>query len=125
MPYSAEYRDYVLDLLAPLGQVEARGMFGGVGIFYRGSMFALIASDELYFKADDVNRPDFEAAGAEPFSYETKSGRRGVMAYWGVPDEVLENEDECLVWARKSVDAALRAAAGAGKSGKAAKKRRS
>lgn len=108
MPFSEEYRAYVADLLAPLGPVTTRRMFGGVGLFYRGRMFGLIADDVLYFKADDGNRPDFEAAGAEPFAYDAASGKRVVMAYWRVPDEVLENENDCLAWARKAADAALR-----------------
>ena len=37
---------YLLELLAPLGPVSAKRMFGGVGLFHNGIMFGLIASDE-------------------------------------------------------------------------------
>ena len=46
--------------MAPLGKVTARSMFGGYGIFLDGAMFALISPEnELYFKADEVNRDAF------------------------------------------------------------------
>ena len=67
MASSAEFRDHVLDLLAPLGPVTARRMFGGFGIYLDGVMFALIADDILYLKVDDRTRPDYEAAGSAPF----------------------------------------------------------
>ncbi len=61
------FRDHVLDLLAPLGPVAARPMFGGFGIYLDGVMFALIADDTLYLKVDEGTRPDYEAAGSAPF----------------------------------------------------------
>ncbi len=64
MAAKPEFRDHVLDLLAPLGPVTARRMFGGFGITLDGVMFALIADDVLYLKVDDRTRPDYEAAGA-------------------------------------------------------------
>lgn len=63
MAVSAAYRDYVLEQLAGLGPIRARKMFGGVGIYLHGLFFALIADEVLYFKVDDSNRPDYEAAG--------------------------------------------------------------
>ena len=48
MPVSPEYLDYLLDLLAPLGPVQAKRMFGGTGLFFDGTMFGLIVDDVLY-----------------------------------------------------------------------------
>ena len=67
MASSAGFRDHVLDLMAALGPVTARRMFGGFGIYLDGVMFALIADDILYLKVDDRTRPDYEAAGSAPF----------------------------------------------------------
>lgn len=111
MAVSEQYRDYVMELLAPLGAVTPRRMFGGLGIFRDGLMFALVADDTLYLKADESTRGDFEAAGTGPFSYGTKGGRRGVMSYYQAPAEVLEDGDEAVVWAAKAVKVALRAQA--------------
>ena len=38
-------------------------MFGGVGLYHADLFFGIIARDVLYLKVDDVNRPDYEAAG--------------------------------------------------------------
>jgi uncharacterized Ntn-hydrolase superfamily protein/TfoX/Sxy family transcriptional regulator of competence genes len=105
-----EFADHLVDLLGPLGPVSARRMFGGVGLFYGSSMFALIASEELYLKVDERNRADFEAEGEGPFAYETSGGRRAIMSYWRAPARLLDEPDELRAWARKSVDAALAAA---------------
>lgn len=109
MPVSREYQEHVAELLAPLGGVEAKRMFGGAGLFYRDLMFALIADDVLYFKVDDETRPAFEAAGVGPFEYDTKNGRRALSGYWRVPDEVLDDGDELVAWGRRAADVALAA----------------
>lgn len=107
MPVSRDYQAYVEELLAPLGAVVAKRMFGGVGLMYAERMFGLVADDVLYFKVGDATRADYEAAGSAAFTYETKDGTRGLATYWRVPDEVLENEDEIVAWARRAVDVAL------------------
>ncbi|MCB2109047.1 MAG: TfoX/Sxy family protein [Rhodobacteraceae bacterium] len=105
----ASYKDYVLDQLKQMSGVGARAMFGGFGIYKSGTMFGLIAGDELYFKVDDSNRPDFEARKAKPFVYQS-AGRKPVsMSYWRVPDEILEDGDELKTWAMKAYDVALKA----------------
>ena len=48
MPVTPEYRDFVEDMVEPLGHVTTRRMFGGLGVFYRGLMFALIVNCLLY-----------------------------------------------------------------------------
>lgn len=104
-----EFVAYILDQLADFDQVAPRRMFGGHGLFHRGVMIALIADDRLYFKVDDRNRPDFEAAGMAPFSYETSSGTRGLASYYEAPPDAMENPDELVRWARGAADAALAA----------------
>lgn len=108
---ASEFSGFVAELLGPLGPVSTRRMFGGVGLFYGSSMFGLIAFEELYLKVDARNRPDFEAEGEEPFGYDTKDGRRTILSYWRAPARLLDEPDELRLWARKSVDAALAAAA--------------
>jgi DNA transformation protein len=106
---SSGFVDYVLDILLPLGNVKARKMFGGYGITKDGISFALIVEDILYFKVGDSNRADYEESGSQPFSYESKNGKRVAMSYWEVPVDVLENHAKLAVWVEKAVEAALRA----------------
>jgi len=108
MPVSEEYLDYVIDQLACIGQVTAKRMFGGAGLYYDGLFFGLIAGDALYFKVDDQNRPTYEAARSMPFQpYGEESYS---MGYFEVPVDVLEDVDELRVWARGAVAAAERKA---------------
>ena len=52
MARHSEFVEFVLELLAPLGNVRARAMFGGYGIYRGEIMFAIITDDRMYFKAD-------------------------------------------------------------------------
>jgi DNA transformation protein len=110
-----EFTSYVLELLAPLGPVAARRMFGGVGLFHNGMMIGLIARDELFLKVGDSNRGEYQAAGEEPFSYDTKHGRHTIRSYWRCPPELLDDAEQLQAWAQRAVDAAVLAAGARGK----------
>lgn len=110
-PRRNEFVEHVLELLAPFGGVSARRMFGGFGIYRDALMFALVADDVLYLKADGENRGEFEDAGTEPFSYVARR-KQVILSYWRAPDEALENPAAMLPWARTALAAALRAKAG-------------
>ena len=100
------FKRFALDQLEELGDVTAKAMFGGVGLYHAGVFFGLLARDTLYLKVDDSNRPDFEAAGMAAFK--PYAGRGGTMKYYSVPLEVLESAPELAVWARKAVRAGAR-----------------
>ena len=110
MAVSDDFRQYVLEQLAGLGQVAPRPMFGCVGLYLGERIFGLIARDTLYFKADDSNRRDYESRGMDRFRpYADKPLQS--MNYYAVPADVLEDADECVEWAGRC----LRAAAGSAK----------
>jgi DNA transformation protein and related proteins len=93
-----EFADELVEGFETLGGVSWKKMFGGVGIFVAGSMFALIDSDaQLHLKVDDTNRGLFESAGVE---------QHGRMPYYAVPADVLEDDDALLEWARRSAEIA-------------------
>jgi DNA transformation protein len=101
---------FLLELLAPLGPVTARRMFGGVGLFHGGMMFGLIARDELFLKVGEANRSAYEAAGEGPFSYDTRHGSHTIHSYWRCPPELLDDAETLQTWARQAVEAAAVAA---------------
>jgi DNA transformation protein len=107
MAVSSDYRDFVLEQLAPLGRITSRGMFGGVGVYANGLFFALIDDDTLYLKGDDVLKAEFEAAGSHAFA---PFGPDKPMAYWTAPTEALDDQEILLEWSRKSLEVAARAA---------------
>lgn len=109
MAISPEYREFVLELFDPVGTIAFRRMFGGAGLFHQGLMFALIINETIYMKVDDINRPDFEAVGSVPFTYDTARGTRGVMSYFALPESVYDDPSEAVAWAQGSIDAAFRA----------------
>ena len=115
---TSEFCDHVVDLLAPLGRVSYRSMFGGWGFYLDGTIFAIADEDVLYLKADDGNRPLFEAAGSSPFR--PYPGKDTAMSYYEVPAEVFDNAGTLLAWARSAMAAARRSPA---KKAKQAKKR--
>jgi DNA transformation protein len=107
------FKAYVLDQLEELGSVTSRSMFGGVGLYHRDVFFGIIARDVLYMKVDDTNQPDYDRAGMGPFvPYPGRRVRTGGSNYYAVPTDVLESAQDLAAWARRSVAAAQRRAAG-------------
>jgi DNA transformation protein len=105
MATTIDFRNYVLEQLSTLEGVTSRRMFGGVGLYCEGVFFGLIAEDVLYFKVGDETRGDYESRGMAPFR--PFSDRPDVStSYFEVPAEVLEDGEECGMWARRSVAAA-------------------
>jgi DNA transformation protein len=120
MAVSPEFVEFIEDVLAPLKHVTLRRMFGGVGIFYRGIMFGLNIREVTYFKVDEQNRAAYENAGSIPFRYQRGQKTHALKSYMSVPDEVMDDPEEILEWARRAADAALRVdAAKPKKNGKA------
>jgi DNA transformation protein len=109
MSVSDGFLDFLLDQLAGLGDVSARRMFGGVGLYAGDVFFAIVAQDALYLKTDDGNRARHEAAGMGPFR--PYPDRTETMQYYGVPLPVLEDAEVLVEWAREAVGAGRRAAA--------------
>ena len=102
------FRAFVLEQLAGIEAVQARAMFGGVGLYANDVFFGIVAADGLYLKVDDSNRGQYEAEGMTAFRpYPSKPTTK--PSYYQVPARVLEDSDELTAWARASV----RVAAGA------------
>jgi DNA transformation protein and related proteins len=100
-----QYRDFILDLLAPL-HPQPRGMFSGIGLFCDGAMFGLLIRDAFYLRVSDATRGAFERAGSGPFSYDRNGRIVSLAAYYEVPDGLLDQPDALLQWARDAIGAA-------------------
>ena len=97
----SEFVEYLKEVFVQFGPIHARKMFGGYGIYYRGTMFGLVADDILYLKVDAELAKDFEAKGLGPFEYD-KGGKVVQMSYYMAPDEILDDPDEAAIWAARS-----------------------
>jgi DNA transformation protein len=98
---------FARDLLAGLGPVETRRMFGGVGLYAGRVMFGLIDDGRIYLKTDEALRGDLAAKGADSWLY---TERKGPMAgipqettYWSLPDAALEDPEQACAWARRAI----------------------
>ena len=105
MPVTDEFLIYLKDQLADMGPVTSRRMFGGAGLYCDGLIFAIVVDDVLYFKVDDTNRADYEAAGMGPFVFISDRGQ-STMGYYEVPANVLESKEKISQWARTALDVA-------------------
>ncbi len=110
MPVSRSFVDFALDLLASAAPVQARRMFGGYGIYARGTIFGLLDDDELFLKVDEECRQAFLDAGCRQWVY---PGPRGPVPgnYFRPPDQAHEEAEAMLPWAELALGAAARAAA--------------
>lgn len=95
------------DALNRLGTVSGRRMFGGVGVYFDGIFFALIADGIIYFRISPATRPAFEAEGSRAFSYATKNGKTELHSYWRLPERLLDDPEELSEWAKGAISAAL------------------
>jgi DNA transformation protein len=102
--------DFIRELFAAFGPVRLRRMFFGIGIFADGMMFGYAVGGVIYLKTDDTIVADFAAEQSGPFLYPTKGGMRTLMSYWRLPERLYDDPEELAHWARRSLEAARRAA---------------
>lgn len=81
-------------------------MFGGHGIYHDGLMFALVADDSLYLKADETSKQEFINKQLPAFEYDKKD-KTVTLSYYLAPEEIYEDSDEADYWARLAFQAAL------------------
>ena len=73
-------------------------MFGGYGVFESGVMFVLVDSAGVaHLRADDSTRARFEAV---------RAAKHGKMPYWSIPEPILGDHDQLLVWAGEALEVA-------------------
>lgn len=103
----SEFSDNLHEVFERFGRIAVRRMFGGHGVFHDGRMFALVAQERLYLKADAQSVAQFEALRLPAFEY-LRQGKVARLLYHEAPAEVFEDRDEAARWARIAWDAVLR-----------------
>ena len=92
------------DRLAALGEVTSRPLFGGLGLYWRGTIFGIQFGGKLYLKADERSKADFESRGMGPFR---PNERQTLRSYFEVPPDVLADPDALLSWAKEAIRAGM------------------
>jgi DNA transformation protein len=108
-PRSNPWLDFLHEQMSPLGTISSRAMFGGYCLYCDGQVFALVANQSLYLKADDTNRSQFQQRGLKPFR--PFEDREEVMSYYEAPPEIFEDPDQMRLWCGGAIDAGRRAQA--------------
>jgi len=98
----AQYLEYVLEQLSGLGGLEARRMFGGVGLYHGDLFFGLIDDDTLYFKTDATNAAEYEARRMPRFM-PPANRPMSPLGYHQLPADIIEDAEMLVTWARRSI----------------------
>ena len=98
---ASDFVDHVLELMQPMGDVQARKMFGGFGIFSGDRMFGLVSRDgTLYLRTGDANRAAFVDEDLAQFMN---------MPYHEAPADALDDGEVMCAWAEPARAVALSA----------------
>lgn len=99
--------EYLSEVFERFGPIQSKRMFGGYGLYRDGIMFALVADDVLFLKADDETSGFFEAMGLGHFEY-VKHEKVVKMSYYLAPEEIFDDPDSAYTWAQRAHEAAMR-----------------
>lgn len=106
MAISPETRAFALELFEDLPDLTSRAMMGGLSIYSRGQIFAILGpGDRIYIKAKGALAESLAAQGSEQFAYEKSTGKIARMGYWTLPENALDDPEEACDWALKSLEA--------------------
>ena len=106
MAVSNEQIAFVQDLFSGLGPVTTRKMFGGLGIYSDGTIFAILMSDgTLKLKGAGHMAERFDAEQWERWSYTRSGDVTSSMPYWTMPETLLDDPEAACEWARRALTA--------------------
>lgn len=95
---------HAIDLYADLGDLSTRKMFGGLGIYHRGTIFALVMSDgRMLIKGQGAMQARFDAMGMKRWTYTRPGRKETAMPYWELPDSAREDPEEAIALARDAL----------------------
>ena len=94
------FKDFVLDQLQELSELECRRMFGGYGLYQDEVFFGIIFKGKLYFKTDAESADPYLKFGMKPFR---PNAKQTLKRYYEVPVDIVEDRDRLATWAKKAV----------------------
>lgn len=99
------FRDFVLDQLRDLDDVEARRIFGGYGLYRDEMFFGIIHKGKLFFKVDESTVREYRLRKMKPFR---PNAKQTLKSYYQVPVDIIEDADELREWAMKAIAAKVK-----------------
>jgi DNA transformation protein len=95
---------HVLELFEGVGTISTRKMFGGVGLYSDGRIFAIVMSDgTIRLKGQGEMIARFEDLGMERWTYQRPGQKASSMPYWSLPDSALDDPDAASELAREAL----------------------
>jgi DNA transformation protein len=94
------FKDFILDQLQELNDVEARRMFGGYGLYQDETFFGIIHKERLYFKVAETTVGEYRKRRMKPFR---PNAKQTLKSYYQVPVEIVENADQLAEWAQRTI----------------------
>ncbi len=73
------FKDFVLDQLRELDDVEARRMFGGYGLYQDETFFGILHKGKLYFKVDESTVSEYRKRKMKPFRPNCKADTKKLL----------------------------------------------
>lgn len=107
MAVSDEQIAQIEDLFEGVGPITTRKMFGGLGIYADGTIFAVLMSDgDLKLKGAGDMADTFDAEGWTRWTYQRDGADKvTAMPYWSLPDALLDDPEEASARARRALEA--------------------
>ena len=94
----------VREVFREFGEIAIRRMFGGMGLYRDGRIFAIVIDGEIFLKADATTEAAFREVGSSPFTYD-RQGRAVALRYWRMPADALDEPDEAKRWGELALSA--------------------
>lgn len=94
------FKNFVLDQLEELPELECRSMFGGYGLYQGEIFFGIIFKGRLYFKTNARTVVPYRRLGMKPFRPNSK---QTLKSYYEVPVDIIEDCDRLATWAKEAV----------------------
>jgi DNA transformation protein len=95
------FKDFILDQLREMDDIEARAMFGGYGLYHSDIFFGIIHKGRLYFKTDEVTVAEYRKSKMQPFR---PNAKQTLKSYYQVPVEIIEDSERLMQWAEAAID---------------------
>jgi DNA transformation protein len=84
-------------------------MFGGVGLYCGGVMFALIDDEVIFLKTDETLRAALREQGSRAWVYTRARGEEAwpqETSYWSLPKAAWDDPEEAVRWGRRALEVA-------------------
>lgn len=94
------FKDFILDQLDDLDNVEASRMFGGYGLYQDEIFFGIIFKGYLYFKTNEITAAEYRQRKMKPFR---PNAKQALKSYYRVPVEIIEDRDRLAEWAKTAI----------------------